>query len=122
MAWGREDRAKADTVLQAAVAALKGLAEEEKTRNVASLALALASPDMRAGWPYAMEKLLQGQSEDLARVFLPVAEVLRTGNPARLDVLPPEQREFALEVLKKFEPERSGEPDKPSNGDRAPES
>ncbi len=37
--------------------------------------------------------------------FKPIAEVLMSGDRSRLDPLPPEQREFAEDVLKKFKDE-----------------
>jgi hypothetical protein len=41
---------------------------------------------------------------EAVRFLEPVCTVLETKDRTSLDALPPEQRDFALEVLSKFEP------------------
>jgi tetratricopeptide (TPR) repeat protein len=68
----------------------------------------LASPSMRKGWLHAVRRLLEAQPPETRQAlgFLePVCTVLEGGEKNLLDPLPPEQREFALKVLARFDPE-----------------
>jgi tetratricopeptide (TPR) repeat protein len=70
----------------------------------------LASPAMRQGWLHAARRLLGAQLPETrqALAFLePVCAVLEGGEISRLDPLPPEQREFALKVLARFDAEKN---------------
>ena len=70
----------------------------------------LASPKMRQGWLHAAHRLLGAQSPEtrLSLGFLePVCAVLEGGEKSLLDPLPPEQREFALKVLARFDAEKN---------------
>jgi tetratricopeptide (TPR) repeat protein len=66
----------------------------------------LASPAMRQGWLHAARRLLGAQPPETRQAlsFLePVCTVLEGGEKSLLDPLPPEQREFALKVLARFD-------------------
>jgi hypothetical protein len=70
----------------------------------------LASPEMRQGWPHAARRLLAAQPLETRHAldFLePVCTVLEGGEKGLLDPLPPEQREFALKVLARFDAENN---------------
>jgi DNA-binding transcriptional ArsR family regulator len=70
----------------------------------------LASPEMLQGWLHAARRLLGAQPPETrqALVFLePVCAVLEGGEKSLLDPLPPEQREFALNVLARFDAEKA---------------
>jgi hypothetical protein len=67
-----------------------------------------ASPAMRVGWPHAARRLLGAQPPETKQAlgFLePVCTILEGGEKSLLDPLPPEQREFALKVLARFDAE-----------------
>jgi tetratricopeptide (TPR) repeat protein len=66
----------------------------------------LASPEMRQAWLHAARRLLRAQPPETRQAlgFLePVCAVLEGGEKNLLDPLPPEQREFALKVLARFD-------------------
>jgi tetratricopeptide (TPR) repeat protein len=66
----------------------------------------LASPEMRQGWLHAGRRLLGAQTPEPRQAlgFLePVCTILEGGEKSLLDPLPPEQREFALKVLARFD-------------------
>lgn len=68
-------------------------------------------------WPKAWHALTAGLKPELSEAikFLePVCDVLEGKDPVLLDALPPEQREFALEVLSKFELKKEAELFKPN--------
>jgi hypothetical protein len=70
----------------------------------------LASPAMRQGWLHAARRLLGAQPPETRQAlgFLePVCAVLEGGEKSLLDPLPPEQREFALKVLARFDAEKN---------------
>jgi hypothetical protein len=65
-----------------------------------------ADAGMRPHWPRICRALCENQPPEVAEklaFLLPVCEVLETNDRSRLDPLPPEQRDFALEVLRGFE-------------------
>ena len=114
--WRAQDAERMDTVSQAAADGMAGLSVDERTQALVALCQALAQPEMRDGWPRILRSLLSVQTEEVAerlRFLLPVAEVLETGDPTKLNPLPPEQRAFAQEVLRRFSEPGSGD-SKPS--------
>ena len=79
---------------------------EERTLKLTEFLARLASPAMRQGWPPAARRLLGTQPPETreALAFVePVCTVLEGGEKRLLDPLPPEQREFALKVLARFD-------------------
>jgi hypothetical protein len=81
---------------------------KEKAREVALRFLnGLASAEEKEAWPIALRSLvtnLKPEAAEAIRFLEPVCSVLEGKDRTLLDALPPEQREFALEVLAKFEP------------------
>ncbi|MCX6930934.1 MAG: winged helix-turn-helix domain-containing protein, partial [Verrucomicrobia bacterium] len=70
----------------------------------------LASPGMRQGWLHAARRLLGAQPPEARQAlgFLePVCAIMEGGEKSLLDPLPPEQREFALKVLARFDAEKN---------------
>jgi hypothetical protein len=70
----------------------------------------LASPEMRQDWLHAARRLLGAQPPETRQAlgFLePVCTVLEGGEKSLVDRLPPEQREFALKVLARFDVEQN---------------
>ena len=69
--------------------------------------LSLAAPRYRGKWASVWRSLLTAFTDDKVRQGLeqlgPVAEVLETGDRSKLDPLPPDQRSFVEEVLRKFD-------------------
>jgi len=89
---------------------LATLPEKQKVLGYTEFLARLASPSMRQGWTYATRRLLKTQSlEDSHTLdFLePVCRVLENSEKSLLDPLPPEQREFALEVLACFDEKKT---------------
>lgn len=82
----------------------------------------LASPETKREWLQLFEQFVEEPSDSLAELefFRPIAAVLATGDRSHLDPIPPEQREFAEEVLTKFEPGEASESD--SSNDNPKES
>jgi hypothetical protein len=77
----------------------------------------LASPKMRLGWLHAARRLLGAQPTETRQAlgFLePVCTILEGGEKSLLDPLPPEQREFALKVLARFDAEKNSPVASPS--------
>ena len=78
----------------------------ERAEQIEAVLLALASPDMGPSWPRIFGSLAEDQPPEVAQrlaFFRPVASILESGELNLLDPLPPEQREFVQEVLRKFE-------------------
>jgi hypothetical protein len=103
----------------AAKAAAEGLANlprEARIEQLIAMCQTLAVPELKEAWPRLMRDVLAGQPTGVVEsleFIEPVASVLESGDIRRLDPLPSEQREFALEVLKRFEPtesEAAGDP------------
>jgi tetratricopeptide (TPR) repeat protein len=106
LAWRRSDREQVRLVLRkfsAATAKLpRDVAREESLRFLSSL----ASPEMKDAWPFAWQTLAENQEPEIAAAleFLrPVCAILEGQDRVLLDALPPEQREFALSVLARFD-------------------
>lgn len=101
------DTDRLDRITNALQRSLAALDPSERAEQLVRLLASLASPDMRRGWPTVWRAILGMQTPETAgqfSVFTAIAEALeRHGDLSPLDPLPPEQREFALEVLRKFE-------------------
>ena len=79
---------------------------EVRTLTLTGFLARLASPVMRRGWTHAARWLIGAQPPETRQAlgFLePVCAVLEGGEQSLLDPLPPEQREFALNVLTRFD-------------------
>jgi hypothetical protein len=84
---------------------------EQRTALFTSLLRVLAEPGKKDLWLAVLRSLLAQLPADVSPsigFFRPVADVLESGDITRLDPLPPEQREFAREVLRRFEPSEDG--------------
>lgn len=84
-------------------------ARDQRAAGVISFLARLASPTLRQGWAHAARRLFESQPLDVKQTltFLePLCAVLEGGERNLLDPLPPEQREFALSVLSRFEPDQ----------------
>ncbi|MCH8219369.1 MAG: AAA family ATPase, partial [Planctomycetes bacterium] len=77
----------------------------ERAAHLIELLTALAEPNAEKVWVFAVTRLVQDWAEapEEFAVFTAVAEILDRGDLTKLDPLPPEQRDFALEVLGKVE-------------------
>ena len=80
-----------------------------KTRFVIGLMRDLRVSNMRPHWSHICRALCENQPPEVAeqlRFLLPVCDALESNDRTKLDPLPPEQRDFALEVLDGFEREQ----------------
>lgn len=80
---------------------------DQRAARLTSFLARLAAPALRRGWALAAHRLFEAQPPEAKQslAFLePVCAVLEGGGRHLLDPLPPEQREFALSVLSRFEP------------------
>jgi tetratricopeptide (TPR) repeat protein len=83
---------------------------EQRALKLMEFLSRLASPAMRQGWLHAARRLLGAQPPEARQAlgFLePVCAVLDGGEKSLLDPLPPEQREFALKVLARFDADKT---------------
>jgi tetratricopeptide (TPR) repeat protein len=90
---------------------------DHRALKLAEFLARLASPPMRQGWLHAARRLLGAQPPETRQAlgFLePVCAVLEGGEKSLLDPLPPEQREFALKVLARFDTEKNSPAAPPS--------
>ena len=102
---GRQD-AKLAAASHAAVAGLESLGVAERVEQLIAICRALAVPELREAWPHVLRSILEAQPSEVAErleFVRPIADALETGEVGSLDPLPPEQREFALEVLRRFD-------------------
>ena len=79
---------------------------DQRVLKLTELLARLASPAMRQGWLHAARRLLGAQPPETRQALeflVPVCAVLEGAEKRLLDPLPPEQREFALEVLARFD-------------------
>ncbi len=70
------------------------------------LLIALTQPEAEGVWVYAFDHLFKDHAEEMSaqlEALRPVGEILATGDRTKLDSLAPEQRDFVLDVLKRFE-------------------
>lgn len=87
---------------------------DRKALKLTEFLAGLASPNMRQGWLHAARRLLGAQPPETRQAlgFLePVCAILEGGEKSLLDPLPPEQREFALKVLARFDTEKNSPTD-----------
>jgi hypothetical protein len=106
--WGKGLTADALGALDLFANGLASSSSAQAGEEMLRLLGALAKPPLREAWPGAWRRLAERSSGEARQVldFLkPVCEVLGGSKRVTLDSLPPEQREFALEVLGAFEPE-----------------
>jgi hypothetical protein len=100
------DGVRLDQVLNAMPRDLIGLDLPERAGPIRLLG-SLASPGMWEAWPTvwrAIQRMLSTETADQFLFFTAIAAALeRHGDLSSLDPLPPEQREFAVEVLRKFQ-------------------
>ena len=83
---------------------------DQRVLKLTELLAHLASPAMRQGWLHAARRLLGAQPPEVKQALgylEPVCAVLEGGEKSLLDPLPPEQREFALKVLARFDAEKN---------------
>jgi tetratricopeptide (TPR) repeat protein len=102
-----EVESKTETVLQTFATAIGSLSNEQVREMALRFLNLLAGPDTDDLWPSAYKQLialLKPEVAEAIRFLEPVCRVLEGNDRTLLDALPPEQREFAVEVLTKFEP------------------
>ncbi len=98
---------RTEHVLRTLSTALESLSNEQAREVVLHFLNALAMPEMKKAWPSVWKSLIAQLKPEVAeavRFLEPVCSVLEGKDRTLLDALPPEQRDFAVEVLAKFEP------------------
>lgn len=103
---------KAATFLRKFGEVLTPMRAAQRTEVLTKWFARLATPEMRPHWPRACRTLLENQPPEVTealRAFAGVADVLESRDGTVLDALPPEQRDFALKILERFEPPRPGD-------------
>jgi tetratricopeptide (TPR) repeat protein len=104
--WIREDYSGAKAVVAKLGGVLNSASKELARATALCFLNSIASPIMKDGWPAAWHVLAETSRPEVAEAlsFLkPVCDVLEGKGRAILDGLPPEQREFAENVLKTFD-------------------
>jgi tetratricopeptide (TPR) repeat protein/energy-coupling factor transporter ATP-binding protein EcfA2 len=104
------DHSGAEAVLHKVAGFLVSMTGEAARRQVLRILNGLASPEMKAEWPRAFRLLtgnLAQETREALGFFEPVCAILEGGDVSLLNGLPPEQRDLAETVLKRFGP-RSG--------------
>jgi tetratricopeptide (TPR) repeat protein/Cdc6-like AAA superfamily ATPase len=110
IATGSDERRLA-RVLSALQAFIASLEPEQRQHSIVEILSLLSSPGTASVWPRVWRAVRGTMSTDAATSmsFLDaVAAVLDGHTGSVLDPLPPEQREFAEEILRKFETRRAG--------------
>jgi tetratricopeptide (TPR) repeat protein len=100
---------------------LDSLSNAQARQAALALLNALAMPEMRETWPVVWHSLvarLKQQVVEAIRFLEPVCRILEGQDRSLLDALPPEQREFALEVMAKFEPKTETTAAEPKEAER----
>jgi tetratricopeptide (TPR) repeat protein len=111
----QHDKHQADRVFTQFVSVLNSLSGEVGREVVIRFLNNLARCVEKNEWPKAARNLaaqLKPEVAEAVKFLEPVCSVLEGQDRTLLDALPPEQREFALEVLTKFEPKPEPEPAK----------
>jgi hypothetical protein len=101
------DQRRVERLCSDAKAFVTSLAPEKRKESMLELLSGLASPDTAAVWLSVWRAVGRDQAPDLlsSLVFLDaVADVLEGRDRSVLNPLPPEQREFASEILRKLQP------------------
>ena len=104
--WDRKDYSGAKAVVVKLGAVVNSLSKKLASPTAMRFLSSIISPTMKEGWPVAWRVLAETPRPEVAEAlqFLePVCAVLEGKDRAVLDGLPPEQREFAENVLKSFE-------------------
>ncbi len=105
MLWLRKDYDRAKAAVMKLGGVLNSVSKETACATALRFLNSIASPFMKDAWPAAWRVLAGTPRSEIAEAlhFLePVCAVLEGKDRAVLDGLPPEQREFAEEVLRKF--------------------
>ena len=105
--WFRKDYDGAKAVVTKLGGVLNSAPKELVRATALSFLNNLATPTMKDAWPTAWHILAETKRPEIAEAldFLkPVCDVLEGKDRAVLDGLPPEQREFAENVLRSFDP------------------
>ncbi len=100
------DHSGAEAVLHKVAGFLGSMTGEAARRQVLRILNGLASPEMKAEWPRAFRLLtesLGSETHEALGFFEPVCAILEGGDVSLLNGLPPEQRDLAETVLKRFE-------------------
>ncbi|MBI4624432.1 MAG: hypothetical protein HY736_14605 [Verrucomicrobia bacterium] len=121
--WSDGATAEANNTLDRVAQYLATKPSDQRVLRLTEILARLATPNMRQGWPHAARRLLGTQPPEVGHAlgFLePVCAVLEGGEKSLLDPLPPEQREFALSVLARFDAEKSPSHRPAATGSTAP--
>jgi tetratricopeptide (TPR) repeat protein len=114
--WLDGPKDKANNTLDYLVQHLASKPPDQRALKITEFLARLASPTMRQGWPHAARRLLGAQPPETRQAlgFLePLCAVMEGGEKSLLDPLPPEQREFALKVLARFDAAKNPPADPP---------
>jgi tetratricopeptide (TPR) repeat protein len=106
--WARNDYFGAKAVVVKLGGVVNSSSKEFASATAIRFLSCIISPTMKDGWPAAWRILAETQRTEVAETlqFLkPVCAVLEGKDRAVLDGLPPEQREFAKNVLRSFDAE-----------------
>lgn len=109
--WRNRDRPQAETVLRRFLSALGRLPGAEARNVTLQFLSSLALLEMKDGWQQAWQILAetpQVEVKEALQFLEPVAKILAGEDRTLLDALPPEQREFANQVLARFEAKPTG--------------
>lgn len=109
--WQADAQSDAKRVLRRFLATLDKLPEGEARDVTLQFLSGLPAWEMKVGWSEAWRVLVESEKVEVRESlqFLePVAKVLAGEDRTLLDALPPEQREFAKQVLARFEAKPTG--------------
>jgi tetratricopeptide (TPR) repeat protein len=104
--YRKGDHGGAEAVLHKVAGLLGSMTGEAARRQVLRILNGLASPEMKTEWPRAFRLLagnLAQETREALGFFGPVCAILEGGDVSLLNGLPPEQRDLAETVLKRFE-------------------
>jgi hypothetical protein len=110
------DTRRRNQVLKRFVSDLAELDWEQRAQQITAVLRGLVHPGMIKDWCEIVEALTVDQPQQVIQQLVPfrvVADVLRDGDISRVDALPPEQAEFAAEVLEQFVAAGDEQPPKP---------
>jgi len=102
-----EDAVKLSEASALVLGSASELGREERLSVFAGVLSFIAAPNYRVDWAFAWRALRSASTDDDTiqgiEPLRPVAEILETGDRSKLDSLPPHEREFAEELLRKFD-------------------
>jgi tetratricopeptide (TPR) repeat protein/energy-coupling factor transporter ATP-binding protein EcfA2 len=104
--WLRKDHSRAKAVVTKLGGVLNSVSNELASAASLQFLNSLASPGMKDAWPTAWRVLAETARPETAeplQFLKPVCDVLEGKERTILDGLPPEQREFAEAVLRRFD-------------------